>query len=96
MEENNEEKFKVDTENLKNETMETAKKVKESMKGANIKEETEKYTTMLKEETEKNKSLKKEKDNLETDETYERIARENLGMLKANELQFVDASAEAN
>lgn len=40
MEENNQEKFKVDTENLKNETMETAKRVKESMKGANIKEET--------------------------------------------------------
>ena len=69
---------------------------KASVDYANIKEETEKYTVMLKEETEKNKSLKKEKDNLETDETYERIARENLGMLKANELQFVDASAEAN
>ena len=40
MEENNEQKFKVDTENLKNETMETAKRVKESMKGTNIKEET--------------------------------------------------------
>ena len=38
--EEKEEKFKVDTENLKNETVETAKKVKESMKGANIKEET--------------------------------------------------------
>ena len=36
----NEEKFKVDTENLKNETVETAKKVKESVKGVNIKEET--------------------------------------------------------
>lgn len=39
MEENNE-KFSIDTENLKNETVETAKKVKESVKGANIKEET--------------------------------------------------------
>lgn len=35
-----EENFKMDTENLKNETVETAKKVKESLKGANIKEET--------------------------------------------------------
>lgn len=35
-----EEKFRVDTENLKKETVETAKKVKESMKGTNIKEET--------------------------------------------------------
>lgn len=39
MEENNE-KFSIDAENLKNETVETAKKVKESVKGANIKEET--------------------------------------------------------
>jgi len=39
MEEKNE-KFSIDTENLKNETVEVAKKVKESMKGANIKEET--------------------------------------------------------
>ena len=39
MEEKNE-KFSIDTENLKNETVETAKKVKESMKETNIKEET--------------------------------------------------------
>lgn len=38
--EEKEEKFSIDTENLKNETVETAKKVKESMKGTNIKEET--------------------------------------------------------
>lgn len=35
-----EEKNKIDTENLKNETVETAKKVKETIKGTNIKEET--------------------------------------------------------
>lgn len=40
MEENNQEKFKVDTENLKNETLKTEKKVKESIKATNIKEET--------------------------------------------------------
>lgn len=40
MEENEEQKFSVDTENLKNETVETAKKIKESVKRANIKEET--------------------------------------------------------
>ena len=40
MEEKNEEKFSIDTENLKNETVETAKKFKESVKGTNIKEET--------------------------------------------------------
>jgi len=38
--EEKEEKFKIDTENLKNETIETAKKVKESIKETNIKEET--------------------------------------------------------
>ena len=38
--EEKEEKFSIDTENLKNETAETAKKVKESMKGTNIKDET--------------------------------------------------------
>lgn len=40
MEENKEEKFSIDKENLKNETVETAKKVKESVKETNIKEET--------------------------------------------------------
>ena len=35
-----EEKISINTENLKDETVETAKKVKESMKGTNIKEET--------------------------------------------------------
>lgn len=38
--EENKEKFSIDTENLKNETVETAKKFKESVKGTNIKEET--------------------------------------------------------
>ena len=40
MEEKNEEKFSIDTENLKNETVETAKKIKETVKATNIKEET--------------------------------------------------------
>ena len=39
MEENNE-KFSIDTENLKNETVETAQKFKEAIKGTSIKEET--------------------------------------------------------
>lgn len=38
--EEKEEKFSIDTENLKNETVETAKKFKETVKGTNIKEET--------------------------------------------------------
>lgn len=40
MEEKKEEKFSIDTENLKNETVETAKKFKESVKRTNIKAET--------------------------------------------------------
>ena len=47
MEENKEEKFSIDKENLKNETVETAKKVKESVKGANIKEETKKAKSFI-------------------------------------------------
>lgn len=38
--EEKDEKFKVDTENLKSETVETAKKFKDTIKGTNIKEET--------------------------------------------------------
>lgn len=38
--EEKEKKISIDTENLKNETAETAKKVKETMKGTNIKDET--------------------------------------------------------
>lgn len=38
--EKKEEKFSINTENLKDETVKTAKKVKESIKAANIKEET--------------------------------------------------------
>lgn len=40
MEEKKKEKFSIDAENLKNETVETAKKFKETVKGTNIKEET--------------------------------------------------------
>lgn len=45
--EEKEEKFTVDTENLKNETLEAAKRVKESMKGTNIKEETKKTKNFI-------------------------------------------------
>jgi len=40
MEENNNEKFSINREELKNETVETAKKIKETVKETNIKEET--------------------------------------------------------
>ena len=47
MGEDKEEKFSIDKENLKNETVEAAKKVKESVKGANIKEETKKAKSFI-------------------------------------------------
>ena len=46
--EEKEEKISIDTENLKNETVETAKKVKETIKGTNIKEETKTTKNFIK------------------------------------------------
>ena len=44
-----EEKNTIDTDNLKNETVETAKKVKESVKSTKIKEETKATKGLIKE-----------------------------------------------
>ena len=63
---------------------------KSTMDYSNIKDEMNKYSAMLETEKQKNAELTKEKENLESDETYERIARDNLGLLKADELEFVD------
>lgn len=63
----NEEKISIDTENLKNETVETAKKVKETMKDTNIKEETKKtkgfLIEMFKNPLEKIKQVANDKEN---------------------------------
>lgn len=65
--EENEEKISIDTENLKNETVETAKKVKETMKDTNIKEETKKtkgfLIEMFKNPLEKIKEVANDKEN---------------------------------
>lgn len=63
----NEEKISIDTENLKNETVETAKKVKETMKDTDIKEETKKtkgfLIEMFKNPLEKIKQVANDKEN---------------------------------
>lgn len=62
-----EEKISIDTENLKNETVETAKKVKETMKDTDIKEETKKtkgfLIEMFKNPLEKIKQVANDKEN---------------------------------
>ena len=59
-----------------------------------IKEEKAKYTSLLNEEKEKNESLKEKEENLNTDESYEEIARENLGLLKSSETLYINADAK--
>lgn len=65
--EEKEEKISIDTENLKNETVETAKKVKETIKDTNIKEETKKtkgfLMEMFKNPLEKIKEVANDKEN---------------------------------
>lgn len=60
----------------------------------NIKEEKEKYVSMLKEEQQKNEKLKEKEENLNTDESYEAIARDNLGLLKSSETLYINADAK--
>lgn len=66
MEENKEEKISINTEELKSETIETAKKIKESVKGTNIKEEVkttkEIFIDILKNPLEKLKEIADDKD----------------------------------
>ncbi len=60
----------------------------------NIKEEKEKYASLMEEEKEKNKKLKEKEENLNTDESYEEIARDNLGLLKSSETLYINADAK--
>ncbi|MBR4892698.1 MAG: septum formation initiator family protein [Clostridia bacterium] len=58
--------------------------------GMNIKSEKEKYIGLIDEETKKNEELKKEDANLDTADSYETIARDDLGLLKSNETVFIN------
>ena len=61
------------------------------MDGVNIKQEKTKYSALLKQEQERNATLKEKQKYLDSDEYYEEIARENLGLLKSDEILFINA-----
>ncbi|MEN6313368.1 MAG: septum formation initiator family protein [Clostridiaceae bacterium] len=52
--------------------------------------ELSKIESKIEEETNANEELKKEKETIGSDEYKEKVARERLGMVKANERVFVD------
>lgn len=52
--------------------------------------ELSKLEEKIKNEEKLNEELKKEKENIQTDEYIEKIAREKLGMVKKNERVYVD------
>ena len=56
----------------------------------NIKNEKEKYVSLIKEEQEKNEEYKKIEENLNTADSYESIARDDLGMLKSDETVYIN------
>ncbi len=57
----------------------------------NIKNESEKIAELMLEEQAKNAELKAQKENLNSDEYYEKLAREELGYLKPDEKVFIDS-----
>ena len=59
----------------------------------NIENDQEKYLALIQEEQSKNDLLKEKEKSLNTVESYETIARENLGLLKADEMLFINAHA---
>lgn len=57
----------------------------------NIKNESEKIAGLLETEKKKNEELKAQQENLDSDEYYEKLAREKLGYLKPEEKVFIDS-----
>ena len=57
----------------------------------NIKNESEKIAGLLETEKKKNEELKAQQENLDSDEYYEKLAREELGYLKPEEKVFIDS-----
>ena len=66
---------------------------KATVDNINIKSEQEKYLALTEEEKEKNEKLKKTEENLNTTESYEQIARENLGLLKSDETVYINSNS---
>ena len=66
---------------------------KATMDDINIKNETKKYISLKEEEIAKKEALEKTKENLNTTESYEQIARENLGLLKSDETVYINSNS---
>ena len=66
---------------------------KATVDSINIKNDQKKYTALIKEEEEKNKELKEKEKNLNTAESYEKIARENLGLLNSDETVYINSDS---
>lgn len=62
--------------------------------GINIDEEKEKYEQLIAEQTTLNNALNEKKESVETDEYYEDLARDNLGLIKSTETLYVNADAK--
>ena len=63
---------------------------KATVDSLNISNEKEKYMELIKEEKEKNEEYKIIEENLDTADSYESIAREDLGMLKSDETVYIN------
>ena len=64
---------------------------KATVDSINIKNKQSEYLALIEEEKEKNKELKEREENLNTTESYEQIARENLGLLKSDETVYINS-----
>lgn len=60
------------------------------------KNEAEQYRTQLEQEQQRSAQLKESEQQVQTDEYYEKIAREKLGLVNINEQVFVDISKNNN
>ncbi len=66
---------------------------KATVDGVNIKEEKDSYLALIETEEEKNAKLKETEENLNTTESYEQLARENLGLLKSDETVYINSNS---
>lgn len=66
---------------------------KATVDNINIKNEQDTYLALIEEEKAKNEKLKETEENLNTTESYEQIARENLGLLKSDETVYVNSDS---
>lgn len=60
----------------------------------NNKEKIDDLTAQIAEQEQKLKTLEELKDKVDTDEYIEKVAREKLGLIKENEIIFIDVAGE--